>query len=94
MIDKLFYSVWLQLSDYFRIFKRPLLKEEVPNYFPEEELRIERNIPENDTDPDQYDNLEKLLMGESVHELNLDREKSRSRININASDEDMGSASA
>jgi len=55
-----------------RRFKKSLLKRETPNFFPEDELRQERNLVEDD-DVGDFNNLDKMVMGTSLQNLHEER---------------------
>jgi hypothetical protein len=65
------------LFEHIRFFGYSLLREEKSAFFPEDELRQERNMTEDD-DVGGFDTLDKLVMGQSFHELELGRKSTTS----------------
>jgi hypothetical protein len=74
------------LFEHIRYFGYSLLKEEKSAFFPEEELRQERNMTEDD-DIGGFDQLDKLVMGESLHKLESGRKSATSIISDHKSEE-------
>lgn len=56
-----------------------LLREEKPAYFPEEELRAERQLGENDDE--EFDRMDQIVMGKSIGDFQAQYRSSKSNLN-------------
>jgi len=66
-----FVIMWVPLQAICVRFGKSILKKETPAHFPEEELRAQRNMGENEEE--EFGRIDKLVMGRSVGEFQSSR---------------------
>jgi len=59
--------MWIPLQAVLVKFKKSLFKKEVPVFFPEEELRAERRM--GDDDEEEFNRLDQMVMGKSIEDF-------------------------
>ncbi|OXA47094.1 Sodium-dependent neutral amino acid transporter B(0)AT3 [Folsomia candida] len=71
--------IWVPAQALLKTFGMSLLREEKPAYFPEEELRAERQLGENDDE--EFDRMDQIVMGKSIGDFQAQYRSSKSNLN-------------